>query len=82
LIAPVDRPERFTPEERLDVAALAAALRGRGLEAEGPLEPDAILERLLEGGRKQDRVVVMSNGAFGGLPGKLARALGKQEREA
>ncbi len=71
LLGPVDRPERFAPGERLDVAALAAALRGRGLVAEGPLPPGELFRRLREIARPGDVIVTMSNGAFGGLPGRI-----------
>lgn len=75
LIAPVDRPERMDPQQRLDVGALAAALRARGIEAVGPLEPEAMAPRVLEGLETGDRIVLMSNGAFGGLADRLRRAL-------
>ncbi|GAB4368283.1 MAG: UDP-N-acetylmuramate:L-alanyl-gamma-D-glutamyl-me so-diaminopimelate ligase [Acidobacteriota bacterium] len=74
-LGPVDRPERFTDDERLDVAALAARLRAEGIDAEGPLEAGEIAARIAAGGRAGDRIVVMSNGAFGGLPQRLAEVL-------
>ncbi len=74
-LAPIDRPERFAPDERLDVAAVAEGLRGRGRDAEGPLSADAILERLAATLRSGDVVVIMSNGAFGGLARRLGEAV-------
>jgi UDP-N-acetylmuramate: L-alanyl-gamma-D-glutamyl-meso-diaminopimelate ligase len=74
LLAPVDRPERFGPDERLDVPGLVDSLRARGLEAEGPLEPGEIAQRVQALARSGDRVVLMSNGAFGGLASLLAGA--------
>lgn len=67
----VDRPERFADHDRLDVEALVARLRSRAVAAEGPLDPATIASRVLATSRSADRVVVMSNGAFGGLPGLL-----------
>lgn len=63
----VDRPERFSAAERLDVEGLVAALRSRGLAADGPLGAGAIAAGLLAERRSGDRVVLMSNGPFGGL---------------
>ncbi len=70
----VDRPERFKDDERLDVGALAAALAARGVDAAGPLAPAEIATRVREAVRPGDRVVLMSNGAFGGLSGLLRAA--------
>ncbi len=79
LLGPVDRPQRFTAEERLDVAALAEVLRAGGLLAEGPLAPDELFERLRALARPGDVVVTMSNGAFGGLPGRIRGWLAGEE---
>lgn len=76
-IAAVDRPERFSPDQRLDVEALVRTLRKGGLEAEGPLTPEAIADRVLGDLRPGDRVVLMSNGSFGGLARRLAEALAR-----
>jgi UDP-N-acetylmuramate: L-alanyl-gamma-D-glutamyl-meso-diaminopimelate ligase len=66
LLAPVGRPE--IPEaERLDVAAVAAAIRAHGGAAETPSGVDAIIERITTTAVPGDTVVVMSNGAFGGI---------------
>ncbi|MBP7146155.1 MAG: UDP-N-acetylmuramate--alanine ligase [Acidobacteria bacterium] len=67
----VDRPERFAADQRMDVAAVVAALSARGIAAAGPLPPAAILERVSRDARGGDRIVVMSNGAFGGLARRL-----------
>ncbi|UCF66634.1 MAG: hypothetical protein JSV80_12690 [Acidobacteriota bacterium] len=75
-IGPVDRPERFSVEQRLDVAALAARLRERGTDAHGPCEPAEILARLLAERLAGDRIVLMSNGGFGGLAASLRERLG------
>jgi UDP-N-acetylmuramate: L-alanyl-gamma-D-glutamyl-meso-diaminopimelate ligase len=74
LLAPVARKE--IPEaERLDVGALAAALRARGKRAEAPADHAAILARALDEAREGDTLVVMSNGDFSGLLPRLIAAL-------
>jgi UDP-N-acetylmuramate: L-alanyl-gamma-D-glutamyl-meso-diaminopimelate ligase len=78
LIAPVGRPE-IAADERLDVPALVAALRARGRQAE-TVEPsadsvDAIVARVTALAQPGDTVAVLSNGAFGGIHGKLLAAL-------
>ncbi len=74
----VDRPGRFSDSERLDVGALVRTLRDRGCCAEGPLSVDLMLQRVLEPLREGDTIVLMSNGAFGGLPERLAAALAER----
>ncbi len=74
----VDRPERFTAAQRLDVAALVSGLREKGREAFGPCVAGEILEGVLSDLRPGDRIVLMSNGAFGGLPARLRKALAQR----
>ncbi len=64
-------------DERLCTARLVEELQGRGLEAWQGGGPEAILERLAGQLRAGDVVVCMSNGAFGGLPGRLLDALAR-----
>ena len=71
MIAPVDRPERFTPGEALDPAAIARALAARGLAASAESGPDAIVTRLATLARPGDVVVLFSSGSFGGIYDKL-----------
>ncbi len=59
-----------------DVAEAVASLGERAAVA---TEVDALVERIATAARPGDRVLVMSNGAFGGIHGKLLRAL-EQER--
>jgi len=72
LLAPVHRPERFAAPELLDVEALTATLRRSGIEAHGPLRLESFAGRLEELLRPGDLVVIMSNGAFGGLTHELS----------
>ena len=57
--------------ELLDVDELAAAIAATGTSCEALPSPDAIHQQLLTQVKPGDVVVVMSNGAFGGLAAKL-----------
>lgn len=60
---------------RLSAAAVAAALRARGRDAADFADIDGIVDWVVSGRREGDVVLVMSNGAFGGIWEKLLRAL-------
>ena len=75
-VGEVDRPERFEDDERLDVSALVGSLAARGVEAAGPVSAEQIVSALEGATRAEDRIVIMSNGAFGGLPARLAEMMG------
>jgi len=62
--------------ECLSASAVAGALRDRGREAEAFEEIDQIVDWVVEGRQEGDVVLVMSNGAFGGIWEKLLKALG------
>lgn len=74
LLAPVGRTE-IADAERLDVGALADALRAAGVRAEAPADHGALLETLVREARPGDTVVLMSNGDFGGLHDRVLAAL-------
>ncbi|MCB9593911.1 MAG: UDP-N-acetylmuramate:L-alanyl-gamma-D-glutamyl-meso-diaminopimelate ligase [Sandaracinaceae bacterium] len=74
ILAPVGRPE-IADGERLDVAAIAASI---GDHALAPASHEAILEELLARARPGDTVVLMSNGAFGGLHDRTLAALARR----
>jgi UDP-N-acetylmuramate: L-alanyl-gamma-D-glutamyl-meso-diaminopimelate ligase len=63
------------PEERLAPETLAGDLRRRGVPARVLEGVPAIRDYLVGSARPGDVLVIMSNGAFGGLPGLLAEAL-------
>jgi UDP-N-acetylmuramate: L-alanyl-gamma-D-glutamyl-meso-diaminopimelate ligase len=63
------------PEERLDPEALVAALAARGVPARLIDGVPAIRDYLIASARPGDVIVVMSNGAFGGLPRLVAEGL-------
>jgi UDP-N-acetylmuramate: L-alanyl-gamma-D-glutamyl-meso-diaminopimelate ligase len=75
IIAGLFHPERYTSQTALDPNQLVDRWRGEGKTAEYIPEPDRIVE-YLSGELKGDEVVlIMSNGGFGGIHGKLLAAL-------
>jgi UDP-N-acetylmuramate: L-alanyl-gamma-D-glutamyl-meso-diaminopimelate ligase len=66
--------------ERLDAAQLVDDLRRRGQQARHLPEIDAIVDTIVREHRPGDVVVLMSNGGFGGIHGKLLRALHEPAR--
>lgn len=66
-LGPVYRAERLAPEERLDTRSLADRLRARNLPAQAFDEVPALAEALWNGTQPGEIVLIMSNGAFGGL---------------
>ncbi len=75
VLAGVYGAERFPPEDRLDPGEVVAALRKAGREAFHIEEVERIVEHLAAGNRPGDLILIMSNGGFGGIQEKLARAL-------
>jgi UDP-N-acetylmuramate: L-alanyl-gamma-D-glutamyl-meso-diaminopimelate ligase len=61
--------------ECLSAAAVAAALVAQGRDARAFAAIDEIVDWVVEGRRQGDVVLVMSNGAFGGIWEKLLDAL-------
>jgi UDP-N-acetylmuramate: L-alanyl-gamma-D-glutamyl-meso-diaminopimelate ligase len=74
LLAPLGRTN-LPPEERLDLAALAEELRAQGKRAEQFDDVDAILASVTGQAAPGDVVVVLSNGAFGGIQARLIASL-------
>ena len=75
ILAGVFGAEKIPPQERLSPEEVAAELRASGRPAAVLPEVDGIVARLAETCRAGDLVLVMSNGGFGGIQGKLAAAL-------
>ncbi len=70
-------PTDKVPEgERLDTPALCAQIEQRGTKAMAAPNVDTIVEAVRRDARKGDVILVMSNGAFGGIVEKLLLALG------
>ena len=74
LIAQVFR-SKLPETERLSVAQLVRDLHSRGQSAREAESIDDIIGAIVREHRPGDLVVIMSNGAFGGIHHKLLRAL-------
>jgi len=72
----VKESDPIPPEDRLDPDAIAAAVTARGTPCHTLEGVEAIRDYLVSTARSGDVMVIMSNGAFGGLPRLLAAALG------
>ncbi len=68
-------PERYTKETAIDPGAMVAEWKRSGKSAAQFQDPDAIVDYIAPRLRKNDVVVVMSNGSFGGLHEKLLKKL-------
>jgi len=75
IIAAVNMPEKVPAHLRLDVDAVAEAVRASGKEAYHEQDVDAIIDRLKQQARSGDVVVVFSNGGFDGIHTKLLERL-------
>ncbi len=82
ILAQVDRLEELPPDDRLDPALLVDDLRSRGVEAEFLPGAADIARHVGERALPGDVVVVLSNGGFGGIHGRLAEALGGRNGRA
>jgi UDP-N-acetylmuramate: L-alanyl-gamma-D-glutamyl-meso-diaminopimelate ligase len=65
----------LTPEERLSEDQLVADLRRAGTSARHLPDVEAIVAAVADQAKPGDLIVVMSNGGFGGIHGKLLEAL-------
>jgi UDP-N-acetylmuramate: L-alanyl-gamma-D-glutamyl-meso-diaminopimelate ligase len=75
LVAAAHLPQKVPEAVRLSEAELVSGIRSRGTPADFVPRVDEIVSRLLGEVRAGDRVVILSNGGFGGLHGKLLEAL-------
>jgi len=75
ILAGVFGAEKIPEGERLSPEELASDVRALGCPAAFVPEVDAIVARLSSSCRPGDLVLIMSNGGFGGIQGKLASAL-------
>ncbi len=75
ILADVHRKERLAEAERLDPERVTTTLRSQGIPAQFHADANAIVEVLALELYAGDVVVVMSNGGFGGIHGKLLAAL-------
>ena len=74
LAAPFN-PHGLPAAELLDVADLVAVLRRAGLDAAAPGDVAALVDDVVAGAEPGDVVLVMSNGGFGGIHGRLLARL-------
>ncbi len=63
------------PGAFMDAGRVAAGIAGRGTPAEAIVDVDELLSRLLELALPGDVMLIMSNGSFGGIHGRLLRGL-------
>ena len=76
VLAGLFHPERYTAETAMNPHELVDAWRAEGKTADFIPEPDDIVARLTPEFKGGEVVLVMSNGGFGGIHGKLLDALG------
>jgi len=67
--------DKVPADQQLDVPAIVAALRARGIEATTSGEVAELVQIVSRGARPGDVILVMSNGAFGGFIPSLLSAL-------
>jgi UDP-N-acetylmuramate: L-alanyl-gamma-D-glutamyl-meso-diaminopimelate ligase len=77
VIAGLFRPERYDRATGMDPEQLTAQLRADGVDARHIPEVDDIVRTLAPELEPGDIVLIMSNGGFGGIHGKLLEALGE-----
>jgi len=75
LIGPVNRAQLLTDEDRLSPDAIAESLRTHGRTAKAFCSAAEITDYLAANANPGDLVMVMSNGSFDGLCGKLLEKL-------
>ena len=75
VFGPVHRAEQIDPGDRFSPQEACDRIVARGRVAEAVDDHAALAERVLAGVRSGDVVVVLSNGAFGGVLGRLRAGL-------
>jgi UDP-N-acetylmuramate: L-alanyl-gamma-D-glutamyl-meso-diaminopimelate ligase len=75
LFAPLFHSNRLAPEERLDLAALAAALTAAGVPATVGADNADLLRLGIEEARDGSVLATMSSGSFEGMPQRLLAAI-------
>ena len=73
----IARLELLAPEDRLDPEKVISDIRAHGSEAYYLPDSTAIAHKVGEIAKSGDVIIVMSNGAFGGIHDKLKAALSK-----
>ncbi|MFP4502160.1 MAG: UDP-N-acetylmuramate--L-alanine ligase [Candidatus Hydrogenedentota bacterium] len=75
-LGPIHRAARIPEPERLDRAQLVAALRERGVVAGYDDDVEALVAAVLEAPPRGEVVLILSNGAFGGIYAHFRDAAG------
>ncbi len=75
IIAAAHLPAKVPAGERLSEEALVAAIEAAGAEAECIRGVPDIVSRIVADAAAGDRVLILSNGGFGGIHGRLLEAL-------
>lgn len=75
VLAQIDRLEELAPAERLDTERLIADLAAHSVDARFLPDVEAIAQHIGKTAQPGEVVVVMSNGGFGGMVGKLKEQL-------
>jgi UDP-N-acetylmuramate: L-alanyl-gamma-D-glutamyl-meso-diaminopimelate ligase len=74
-VAAAHLPGKVPEGQRISEAELVQAIAELGRDAAFVPAVDDIVARLASGLQEGDRVVILSNGGFGGIHGKLLEAL-------
>lgn len=75
IIAPIDRPEKVAPENRLRPNFICELIRSKNKIAIAANTPEQILEELMRTLKPRDVVLFMSNGPFHHLPSRTLAML-------
>jgi len=75
-LGPIYRVERIAQQKRLDRESLCEGLRGLGCDAHHTDDVKEIVANVLAGNLPGDVVLILSNGAFGGIYNQFRDALG------
>jgi UDP-N-acetylmuramate: L-alanyl-gamma-D-glutamyl-meso-diaminopimelate ligase len=78
VIAAAHLPAKVPEGQRLSEEVLVASLRRRGTDARFIPSVDAIVQHVATAAREGDRVVVLSNGGFGGIHDRLLQSLARR----
>jgi UDP-N-acetylmuramate: L-alanyl-gamma-D-glutamyl-meso-diaminopimelate ligase len=81
-LAGLFRPERYDEATGLNPVGLAADLTSDGTPSAHRATVDELVDEIVGDARPGDVVVIMSNGGFGGIHGRLLAALGGSEDPA
>ena len=78
-IAPVFNPYKAPEDNRFSIEELIVDLRARGKDAVTLPDVETIIQHLVTHALPGDRIVIMSNGGFGGIHERLLQALRETE---